>query len=69
MMKKVTAAFLAAVMVMGLAACGGGDGSAPADSGNQDNAGEQGNDGAEGQENAGEDREVWTCTIPWPSID
>ncbi len=69
MMKKVTAAFLAAVMVMGLAACGGGDGSAPADGGNQDNAGEQGNDGAEGQENAGEDREVWTCTIPWPSID
>lgn len=68
MKKKFLAAFLAMTMVFGLAACGGGDNAGSGNDGNQGSA--EGGNESTGADNTGDDSgEVWTCTIPWPSID
>lgn len=57
-MSKAVAALLAASMIAGLAACGSGDSSSSSGSANTGSA-----------DSSSDSEEVWTCVIPWPSID
>lgn len=63
MKKRLLSVLLAASMAVGLAACGGD--SPKTNGGGSENAGQEAqNAGAQG-----DDGEVWTCVVPWPSVD